>query len=107
MKARVHPPTFSLPRACDEWFVALADELPEQDGLTAEACADIADVLASRVHTWMGPVLLAVIAPDAVAPNGCPSARLPSVCKTEVKKHLPIFLSRIVSQLVEEEEGRL
>jgi hypothetical protein len=103
-KSGTPPPLFTVPPACDEWFIALAEELPDRGTLSAAGFEDIADSLAGKVHAWMAPIILAVIAPHVLVPS-CPATQLLAQCKAEVKRLLPTFLARVASRLADEEDS--
>jgi hypothetical protein len=97
-KAQMRPPSFSVPAAIDDWFVELGNELPEIADKSHAEVLGTAEWLGNKLHTVNAPAVLAIIAPDCMAPV-CSAADLPGRCKAEVKKHLPTFLARVANLL--------
>lgn len=96
--AKVPFPKFPVPTVIDEWFVELGNELPPVSDRYHVELKDTADALANRVHTANAPAVLAIIAPERMAPV-CSAADLPGRCKSELRAQLPAFLSRVATSL--------
>ena len=96
--ANLPKPDVTPPPPVLEWIGGMADRLSwwaeQETPVEVDPRDPEADPL-GKLHRWMAPVVLSVIAPKSSIPTGA-AGDLLNLCRREVRNQFPLFAVRIV-----------